>query len=179
MTEENELEVVEETTNSEEPTEVEETEVEEIIEEDENDSDSPTLEDFKELEKKAKTLEAQKEHWRKKAETVKTDKPINKINNNKTENNLDEETLIRISQVASRLDDDDLEVLKTIQGSSIADKMDNLAFKAYKAQKDKKKRSEASALRPSGSATYTAGNSFAKPELSAEEHRKLYDKAMS
>jgi len=169
--EENKVEeVVEETTED-----IEEftPEVEESIEEEEVTDDSPTLEDFKGLEKKAKTLQAQKEHWRKKADEASKNKE------NKTENNLDEETLIRISKVASTIDDDDLEVLKTINGSSIAEKMENPMFKAYKAEKLRKKRSEQSALKPSGSATFKGSKDFNSPELSGEEHRKMFDKMIS
>lgn len=69
--EENELEVVD--------TPVEETQEEVNTEEETN--DTPTVEDYLKLKKEAETLKAQKEHWRKKAETIKESKPLIKETN--------------------------------------------------------------------------------------------------
>ena len=165
---ENEKEVidtpVEET--QEEVNEVEETN-------DVEDSNAPTLEDYETLKKKAETLEAQKEHWRKKAEAEKQ-KPL--IKTNETESN-DEERLLRLAKIANQVDDEDLEVLKTINGSSLEEKLKNPAFVAFKAQKDKKKRSEASALKPSGSNVVFGDKNLNKPGITPEEHKKLWEQS--
>jgi hypothetical protein len=167
--EDNEKEVIDETIEEtqEEVTEVEETE------DDEDNSNIPSLEDYEALKKKAETLEAQKEHWRKKASIEA--KPLQ---TNKTDG-ISEEQLLKMAKIASSIDNEDLEVLKTIVGDSIADKVDNPLFKAYKEAKEKKKRSEASSLKPSTPSFVYDKKNPNSPELSAEEHRKLVEKMMS
>jgi len=153
----------------------EETQEEETNEVEEEESDSPTLEDFNEAKAKLKELEEKNKQLYarlKKGEQ----KPLQ--TNNKTE--ITEEQLLKVARMANSLDDDDLEVLKTITGNSIADKMDNPLFKAYKELKEKKKRSEASALKPSSPGNYTSDKKNPNnPSLSDEEHRKLVEKLMS
>jgi len=141
----------------------------------EEESDSPTLEDFNEAKAKLKELEEKNKQLYarlKKGEQ----KPLQ--TNNKTE--ITEEQLLKAARMANTLDDDDLEVLKTITGNSVADKMDNPLFKAYNELKEKKKRSEASALKPSSPGNYSSDKKNPNnPNLSDEEHRKLVEKLMS
>lgn len=93
--------------------------------------------------------------------------------------NLREEDLIRISKVASNLDEDDLEILKTIKGESIAEKLDNPMFKAYKKDKQAQERSKASSLQPSKPGIQVQGKSFSDPNISLEEHKKMFNELMS
>jgi len=134
--------------------------------ESEDDDNSDLQAKVKELEEKNKQLYAR---------LKKTDKP-NKPK--KTSSNLDEEQLIRISKVASQLDDDDLEVLKTINGSSISDKLENPLFKAYKAEKQRKEKSKASSLKPSSPGRFKGEKDPNEVGITAEEHRARVEKLM-
>jgi len=146
---------------------------EETQDESEADNDNvPTIEDYLDLQKKNKELYERA----KKAEALaKTLKSIPKKADLQT--NLPEEDLVRTARLANQLDEDDLEVLKTINGSSLSEKVDNPLFKAYKEQKLQKAKSEAAALKPSGSSnSYSSG---IKPDMSEEEHKKYWQKVMS
>lgn len=164
-------EKVEETTEKNDE-ELEETEAEEVEEEtneeEEDDSNIPSVEDYEKAMKELKTLKAQKEHWRKKA----TSKPDKKEDFNKT--NVSEEDLIRTARIASKLDDDDLEMLSSLNGS-LQEKLENPLFKAYKDGKAKKLKSESASLKPSSGATA----SKAKANMTAEEHKKWVKSLMS
>ncbi len=149
--------------------ELEEETEEESNDESEEESDDAADSELERLRKENKTLTIQKDKWRKKAE-----KPLQ----TKNKEGMTEEQLIKVSKMASSLDDDDLEVLATITGESIADKVDNPLFKAYKAQKEKKKRSEASALKPSSPNTFSSKKDPNNPELSEDDHRKMVEKMM-
>jgi len=142
------------------------TEEEPEEEESEDDDNSDLQAKIEELEEKNKQLYAR---------LKKTDKP-NKPK--KTSSNLDEEQLIRISKVASQLDDDDLEVLKTINGSSISDKLENPLFKAYKAEKQRKEKSKASSLKPSSPGRFKGEKDPNQAGITAEEHRAMVEKMM-
>lgn len=153
-----------------------EEELEETQEEESNEEvsdDTPTLEDFNEAKAKLKELEEKNKQLY--ARLKKTEQ-LPKKDNKETE--ISEEQLLRVAKLATSLDDEDLEVLKTIVGNSIAEKVDNPLFKAYKAQKDKKKRSEASALRPSTPGMFTGKKNPNDPNLSKEEHKKLVEQLL-
>ena len=174
--EDNEKEVEETTETNDELEETEEENLEEETneeetEEEQTDSDSPTLEDYEKLQKKLKTIEAQKEHWRKKAQTS---QPKGEELKKSNETNVSEEDLIRTARLASQLDDDDLEVLKTL-GGSLAEKINNPLFKAYKENKVKKQKSESASLKPSNGIL----SPKAKPNMTPEEHKAWVKKLMS
>lgn len=160
---------------------VETSQNDEVVEETEEttedtDTDTPTLEDYNELQKKNKELYERAKKAEALAKSLKEVKAESKPTL-KTKTNLPEEDLIRTAKLASQLDDDDLEVLKTINGDSLAEKVDNPLFKAYKEQKLKKAKSEAAALKP-----YASSNSYVngiKPDMSEEEHRKMWQKLTS
>jgi hypothetical protein len=156
---------------SENNEEIEES-LDENLDETLEETDGPSLEDYNEAQAKLKELEEKNKQLY--ARLKKTEQP-NK--NNKTES-LNEEQLIKLSRVASTLDDDDLEVLKTINGSSLSEKMENPLFKAYKEQKTREERSKASALKPSSAGRFKGEKSFNDPNLSQEEHRKMVEGLM-
>jgi hypothetical protein len=167
-----ENENIEEVETSENNEEVETTD--EVVEEtDEGQEDGPTLEDYEKAQAKLKELEEKNKQLYariKKSE----EKPTNKTNSKVS----DEESLLRLAKVASSLDDEDLEVLKSINGNSIAEKVDNPLFKAFKAEKERKVKQKQSALSPS-----TPGRTFNKqdpndPTLSPEDREAKIKKAM-
>ena len=171
---------VEETTetNDEELEETEAEEVDEETNEEDNEDGTPTIEDYQRLnedyqrlKKEAETLKAQKEHWRKKAQTS---QPKGEELKKSNETNVSEEDLIRTARLASQLDDDDLEVLKTL-GGSLAEKINNPLFKAYKESKVKKQKSESASLKPSNGIL----SPKAKPNMTPEEHKAWVKKIMS
>jgi len=82
--------------------------------------------------------------------------------------------LIRTARLASQLDDDDLEVLKTLTGS-LAEKINNPLFKAYKENKVKKQKSESASLKPSNGISAPK----VKPDMTPEEHKAWVKKLMS
>ena len=90
------------------------------------------------------------------------------------ETNVSEEDLIRIARLASQLDDDDLEVLKTL-GGSLTEKINNPLFKAYKENKVKKQKSESASLKPSNGILAPK----VKPNMTPEEHKAWVKKLMS
>lgn len=169
--EDNEKEVIDETIEEtqEEVNEVETTDVEET--EEDTDDGTPTIEDYQKLKKEAETLKAQKEHWRKKAQTS---QPKGEELKKSNETNVSEEDLIRTARLASQLDDDDLEVLKTL-GGSLAEKINNPLFKAYKESKVKKQKSESASLKPSNGISAPK----VKPDMTPEEHKAWVKKLMS
>lgn len=176
MENEQELNTQNEEVASQNDTGVEET-YEETQEETQEETDTdnenvPSIEDYYELQKKNKELYERA----KKAEALaKTLKSTPKKADLQT--NLPEEDLVRTAKLANQLDEDDLEVLKTINGSSLSEKVENPLFKAYKEQKLQKAKSEAAALKPSGgSNSYSPG---IKPDMTEEEHRKLWNKMIS
>jgi hypothetical protein len=171
-----ENENIEENVTSENIEEVETTEEVEDTDEGQEDevSNSPTLEDFEKAQAKLKELEEKNKQLYariKKSEEQKTNK--------KTNTNIsDEESLLRLAKVAGSLDDEDLEVLKSINGSSIAEKVDNPLFKAFKAEKERKLKQSKSALSPS-----TPGRTFNKQDpndqtISPEEREARIKKTM-
>ena len=166
-------EKVEETTekNDEELEETEAEEVDEETNEEDNEDGTPTIEDYQRLKKEAETLKAQKEHWRKKAQTS---QPKGEELKKSNETNGSEEELIRTARLASQLDDDDLEGLKTL-GGSLAEKINNPLFKAYKENKVKKQKSESASLKPSNGIL----SPKAKPNMTPEEHKAWVKKLMS
>lgn len=170
--EDNENKVEETTeTNDEELEETEAEEVDEETNEEDNDDGTPTIEDYQRLKKEAETLKAQKEHWRKKAQTS---QPKGEELKKSNETNVSEEDLIRTARLASQLDDDDLEVLKTLSGS-LTEKINNPLFKAYKENKVKKQKSESASLKPSNGILAPK----VKPNMTLEEHKAWVKKLMS
>ena len=130
-----------------------------------------TVEDYLKLKKEAETLKAQKDHWRKKAQTS---QPKSEELKKSNETNVSEEDLIRTARLASQLDDDDLEVLKTLSGN-LAEKINNPLFKSYKESKVKKQKSESAALKPSRGGSV----SQVKADMTPEEHKAWVKSLMS
>lgn len=153
-------------TNDEEVVETEAEETEEV-----DTDDSPTLEDYQALKQKNKELFERA----KKAEALAKAKKNAELKSNKSnETNVSEEDLIRTARLASQLDDDDLEVLKTLSGN-LAEKINNPLFKAYKEKKVKKQKSESASLKPSNGISAPK----AKPDMTPEEHKAWVKSLMS
>lgn len=145
----NELEVEVEETETDEETQVEEettdedTQDEDTQEDDAN--DTPTLEDYNELEKKLKTLEAQKAHWRKKASVKETkqEEQVKTENINKDNKQTSEAELIELARLASKYSDEDIELLKEIKEIKKLDKLsDAVNTPFFKINLDKRKAEE-------------------------------------
>lgn len=152
-------------------------EVEETTDEPNSDDDStvPTLEDYEALKKKAETLQAQKEHWRKKAELSKNNTVVNKSNNTEVS---DEEKLLKMAKLATTLDEDDFEVLKSLNGSSYEEKINSPLFKAYKEDKERKAKSKEAALKPSSPGRTFSKNDPNEPGITPEEREARIKKEM-
>jgi hypothetical protein len=155
--------------------EEESNESEESYEDTDDDSDEklPSLEDYNEAKAKLKEFEEKNKQL-----YARLKKGEQKPLQTKNKEGMTEEQLIKVAKIASSLDDDDLEVLGTITGNSIADKMTNPLFKAYKEQKERKKRSEASALKPSSPNIFTSKKDPNNPELSEDDHKKMVEQMM-
>ena len=147
--------------------------VEDVLDTDEveetDEATGPTLEDYEELKRKNKELFERAKKAEAQAKTLKVKK--------ETKSALTEEDLIRTARVASQIDDEDLELLKTIQGDSLAEKLENPLFKSYKEAKEKKLKAQKAQLPSSGGASV-----YSPPKMenmSEDEHRAMWEKMRS
>jgi hypothetical protein len=163
-----------ETETEEETLEDEETNEEET-EEEQTDSDSPTLEDYEKLQKKLKTIEAQKEHWRKKA----TSKPLEKkedINKVNQENPDFEETMDVRFLKRDGYTEEDIEKLRIIKAGyaskgkniSLIDAVNDELFKSIEEKRKLEDRKNKAQLSSSGKPL-----TYSKKEMSPEEFEKF------
>lgn len=163
--EDNEKEVVE--------TEVEETESTNV--EEETNDNTPTLEDYEKLKKERETLLAQKEHWKKKAQST----PLNKTDITQTNKNesLSEDDVISLAGiVASGVKTEvikEAKELAKLKGITIAEALELPTIKAYANELKDKERKDKAQLSPSNGSTIY--QDFRKP-LTPEEHKKLWEK---
>jgi hypothetical protein len=176
--EDNEKEVEETTEKNDE--ELEETEAEEVDEEtneeDEDDSDVPSLEDYEALQKKLKTIEAQKEHWRKKAQTSRPEKKGEELKKS-NEKDVDFEELMDIRFLKrDGYTEEDIEKLKIIKAGyasngksvSLIDAVNDELFKSFVEKKKLQEKKEKAQLSPSGKPL-----SSSQKEMSPEEFEKF------
>lgn len=162
--EEDKKEEVETQTEEVEETEVEATEVEET-----EFSDSPTLEDYEDLKKQAATLQAQKEHWRKKAEAPKELKPI-ETNKTNTEYLTREEAIL----LAKGYDEEDLTRLNMLaNGKKLTEVVNDEMFIAWKESKDAKAKASKAQLGSSKSSTSKTSKPLS--EMSRDEHKAYWE----
>lgn len=162
--EENEKEVIDET--------IEETQ-EEVneVEETESDDGSPTLEDYEKLKKEKETLLAQKEHWRKKAESVKSEKPALTKSNGLSR----EEAIL----YAKGFTDDEVELaikLSKVNGVSILEAAEDDYLASKRNARIQKDRSEKASL---GASTGSFKTKKPIEEMSNEEHKDLFNQLAS
>jgi len=178
--EDNEKEVEETTEKNDELEETEEENLEEETneeetEEEQTDSDSPTLEDYEKLQKKLKTIEAQKEHWRKKA----TSKPLEKkedINKVNQENPDFEETMDVRFLKRDGYTEEDIEKLRIIKAGyaskgkniSLIDAVNDELFKSIEEKRKLEDRKNKAQLSSSGKPL-----TYSKKEMSPEEFEKF------
>jgi|BioPla2DNA2_1021312.scaffolds.fasta_scaffold110178_2 hypothetical protein len=169
-----ELEETEELETEELETEELETE-EESDEEDEDDSDVPSLEDYEALQKKLKTIEAQKEHWRKKA----TSKPLEKkedIKKTNQENPDFEEAMDVRFLKRDGYTEEDIEKLRIIKAGyaskgkniSLIDAVNDELFKSIEEKRKLEDRKNKAQLSSSGKPL-----TYSKKEMSPEEFEKF------
>ena len=176
--EDNENKVEETTeTNDELETETEEEtlEDEETNEEDEDDSDVPSLEDYEALQKKLKTIEAQKEHWRKKA----TSKPLEKkedIKKTNQENPDFEETMDVRFLKRDGYTEEDIEKLRIIKAGyaskgkniSLIDAVNDELFKSIEEKRKLEEKKNKAQLSSSGKPL-----TYSKKEMTPDEFEKF------
>ena len=164
-----ELETETEEENLEEETNEEETE------EEQTDSDSPTLEDYEKLQKKLKTIEAQKEHWRKKA----TSKPLEKkedINKVNQENPDFEETMDVRFLKRDGYSEEDIEKLRIIKAGyaskgkniSLLDAVNDDLFKSIEEKRKLEEKKNKAQLSSSGKPL-----TYSKKEMTPDEFEKF------
>lgn len=131
-------------------------------------AESLSPEEIKALKKQVHLLQAQKEHFRKKAEKV-ADKPNTASDNVFTR---DEAVLI-----AQGMDLDDLDNLKAIQKGTgvktLKEALESPLFKAYSKEKKEEQKRKAASLGASGG-TGRSSEIKPKPNMSEDEHRKFW-----
>jgi len=178
--EDNEKEVEETTEKNDELEETEEENLEEETneeetEEEQTDSDSPTLEDYEKLQKKLKTIEAQKEHWRKKA----TSKPLEKkedINKVNQENPDFEETMDVRFLKRDGYSEEDIEKLRIIKAGyaskgkniSLIDAVNDDLFKSIEEKRKLEEKKNKAQLSSSGKPL-----TYSKKEMTPDEFEKF------
>lgn len=155
-------------------TPIEETQepVEETVEES---NDIPTVDDYEKLKKEAETLRAQKEHWKKKATTIKVE-PLKK-ETNETPSTLTREEAILYAKGYTDEEVDLANKLSKINGTTLSKAIEDDIFKAKYDQRLKQERSEKASLSPSGgSGRFKAEKN--PGEMTREEHETYYKKVM-
>jgi len=165
--EENEIEETIET-----PTE---TEVEETIDEsvEEVADDTPTIEDYNKLKQEAETLKAQKDHWRKKAESK---KPLAETNKPEGESLSRDEVIL----IAKGYTDEEVALalkLSKVQGISMLEAIEDDYLKSKINARKKKEKSEQASLGASTSSVIRADKPIG--EMTDAEHEALYRKTMA
>jgi hypothetical protein len=162
--EENELEEV-----------VAETTEEETVEEEANEN-SPTLEDYERLKKEKETLLAQKEHWRKKAETIV--KPKETLKTNETQSSsLSREEAILFAKGYTEDEVDLANKLAKVNGIGVLEAIEDDYLKSKRALRLKKEKSEMASLPASnGTGKFKADKPVG--EMTEEEHRAYFNKVM-
>lgn len=121
-------------------------------------------------EKKAKELEAQKDHWKKKAERV----PLVKEDST-NQDSLKEELIL----IAKGVNEDVIEQASLVakaKGISIKDALNDPMVKAYSKSIEDQIKKDKAQLSPSAGTSY-ANDSF-KPEQPRDEHKEAWAKAM-
>lgn len=161
--------------SNEESTEVEETEEELTEDETDDDSDDDSTEDsdseLEKLRKENKTLKIQKDKWRKKADKPATNKP-----NENQSNSLSREEAILFAKGYTDEEVTLANKLARVNETSILEAVEDNYLKTMRAERIKKEKSNKASL----PASSTGGVKHKKPvgEMSEEEHRELFDKAM-
>ena len=172
--EDNEKEVIDETIEEtqEEVNEVETTDVEET--EEDNEDGTPTIEDYQRLKKEAETLKAQKEHWRKKAQTSQPKGEALKKSNEK-DVDFEESMDIRFLK-RDGYSEEEIEKLKIIKAGyssngkviSLLDAVNDDLFKSIVESKKLQEKKDKAQLSSSGKPL-----SYSKKEMTPEEFEKF------
>jgi hypothetical protein len=148
------------------PTEVEPQESTETVEE----TSTPTVEDYEKLRKENATLVAQKEHWKKKATTIKVEEPI-KIN--ETPTGLSREEAILIAKGVSETVINEASVIAKAKNISLGDAMKDPLIEAYSQKiKADEKKEKAQLGASKGSGKYGGVDLINAVGMTEEEHRK-------
>lgn len=158
--EENEKEIVE--------SQVEETET--TDEGEETNEDAPTLEDYQKLKKERETLLAQKEHWKKKAQSTPLEKTetINQTNNEY----LTRDEAVLLSKGYDEEDLARLNLLAKADGKKLNEVVNDEMFIAWKEKKDNLVKAQKAQLGSSKGST----SKTSKPvsQMTPEEHKAYW-----
>lgn len=149
--------------------------VEETIDEVEEDANIPTLEDYKALEKKAATLEAQKEHWRKKAEPALKSAPA-ETNKPNTNDSISRDEVYLITKGIPLEVLDEAKLVAQVKGISLKEAIEYPTIKAFADQLSQKEKSEKAQLGASGGGSGKSTEILDSYAGKEEEHRKLFEK---
>ncbi len=169
-----------ETNEIEETTEapVEETQEQVSEEVEEVADDTPTLEDYNELQKKFKTIEAQKEHWRKKAEEKKLEAPKAKEETpDVSDKYLTREEAILITKGTRPEVLEEAKLVASAKNISLVEALEYPTIKSFNAELDRKERSAKAQLGTSSSGSSNYGKPVDK--MSDDEHKAAWEKAAS
>ena len=178
--EDNEKEVEETTNESETNDEELETNDEDTQDEDTNEEDNedgtPTIEDYQKLKKEAETLKAQKEHWRKKAQTSRPEKKGEELKkSNEKDVDFEESMDIRFLK-RDGYTEEEIEKLKIIKAGyssngkviSLLDAVNDDLFKSIVESKKLQEKKDKAQLSSSGKPL-----SYSKKEMTPEEFEKF------
>lgn len=164
--EDNELQ--EQVIDSEE-TQTEETQTDDVVEDDAY--ANKTIEDFKELEKKAKTLEQQKEHWRKKATQSQTKETP--LKTNETSNGLTREEVILIAKGVSEDVINEAHDVARAKGITLSEAMKTPLISAFIREKEAEEKRSKAQLGSSNYSGKTGSKDISQAVgMTEEEHRK-------
>jgi hypothetical protein len=162
---EEELETSDESTDESNLDEVEETN-------EEDDSNTPSLEDYERIKKENETLKAQKEHWRKKVGK----QPLNKPN--ETQSGLTKDEVILYAKGHT---EDEVELAKklaSLSGISPLKATEDEIFKSKVNSRIKKEKSEQASL-PASNASGRFKTEKPVGKMTKEEHQEYFKKVMS
>jgi hypothetical protein len=136
-------------------------------------SDTPTLEDYEKAQAKIRELEAQKNHWKKKASTIK-EEPSKKQTQ---QSGLSREEVILFAKGHTEEEVELASKLAQINGVSLVEASKDEIFTAKVEKRLTEERSRKASLPASGG---SSGSQPAKPigEMSREEHMEYYKKVM-
>lgn len=148
-------------------------ETQEIVSEEVETTDGPTLEDYEKLKKERETLLAQKEHWKKKATAPKAE-PLTKTNETQA---LTREEAILFAKGYSEEEVELAKKLSKINGTNPLVAVEDDYFKSKVEARIKKEKSERASLSPSGTGRYKSEKPVS--EMTEEEHRAYFNKIAS
>ena len=156
---------------SNENEEVEDVVVEEAQDDVTVEDNTPTLEDYNNLQKQLKTALAQKEHFKNKVQKKDED-----LKTNNTQSGLTEDEIILYAQRHTKEEVALAKKLSAVNNTTLEEATKDEIFQAKLNTRLEKERSEKAQLRPSGSGRVYANKNI--EDLSTDEHKDAYLKAI-